>query len=283
MRKLMITAILPVACLLSTQTTATPNRVSDSAKITHVIDGNISEWKIEKFETDRETELMYSIDHDATNLYLAMKVPNQGTQMKMMMNGMSLFLDKKGKRKEGTGIEFPIKKEGGGRDFSGGGVRGGRGGGSTATPGAERPDPKQMRENLAATMILLKTFGFDDQEDKTQLISTPNGISVAFDWDDANNFYLEYSVPISFLGTTAALNGKPLGIGWKINGMALVVTGSTTELVGVPAGSTGGGRGGGGGGGRGAGSGRSAAQDFGNSSDSRFKEQSIWTKYTLTF
>ena len=45
----------------------------------------------------------------------------------------------------------------------------------------------------------------------------------------------------------------------------------------------GGGRSGGGGGGRGAGSGRSAAQDFGNSSDSRFKEQSIWTKYTLTF
>ena len=279
MRKLLITAILPLACLLATQTMATPNRVTDSARITHIIDGNISEWKIEKFETDKETEVMYSIDHDATNLYLAMKVPNQGMQMKMMMNGMSLFLDKKGKRKEGTGVEFPVRKEVGGRNFPGGGARGSRG-----APGAERPDPKQMRENLASTMILLKTFGFDDQEDKTQLISTPNGISVAFDWDDANTMYIEYSVPLGFLGTTAALNGKPFGIGWKINGMAAVVIGTTTELVGVPGGSTGGGRGGGGGGGgRGPGSGRSASQDFGNTTDSRFKEQSIWTKYTLTF
>jgi uncharacterized membrane protein YgcG len=254
-----------------------------TAKIMHVVDGNTSEWKAEKFEVDKETGIAYAIDHDANNIYLAMKVSDQRTQMKLMMQGMNLYIDKKGKRKEGTGIEFPIKKEGGG-GFGGRGGGGRPSRGDDQNGGAQGPDLKEMRENLAATMILLKTFGLEDQEDKQQMIVVENGVNIAFEWDENNAFHVEYLVPIRFIGNQAALNGKPLGIGWKINGVELP---SSAPAASVPSGGSigRGGSGGGGGGGRGggnSGAGRANAPSF-DASDSRFKEQSIWTKYVINF
>ena len=283
MRHFTMITILPVVCLFATKSMANGLHMNDTtAKIAHVVDGNTSEWKADKFEVDKETGIAYSIDHDANNIYLAMRVSDQRTQTKMMMQGMNLYIDKKGKKKEGTGIEFPIKKEGGGGFGGRGGGRAARGGDQNG--GAQGPDLKEMRENLAATMIILKTFGFEDQEDKQQMIVVENGVNVAFEWDDSNTFHLEYMVPIRFIGTQAALNGKPLGIGWKINGVeAPQAVSSSTAIVGVPAGgSIGRGGSGGGRGGGNSGAGRANAPSF-DTSDSRFKEQSIWTKYVINF
>lgn len=280
MKKYLFVAILPMLCLLSS---LQAKMVSDSARINHVLDGIINEWNPGRFETDKETNVQYAIDHDTNNLYLAFKVTDQQLQMKMMSLGMDLYLDTKGRKREKTGISFPLKREGGAG-------RGGR-------PGAEqgeggRPDPKEMRERLAATMILLKIFGFDDKEDQNQLISQPNGINLAFDWDEANHFYIEYLIPLSFLGGQTALSGKPLGIGWKINGVEMQNAGgpvvTSTQLVGVPAGSGRPAGGGGGGGGRtggaraGGGNTGGGGAGFG-SVDSRMKEQSFWTRYVMSF
>lgn len=289
MRHLGLIAILPVICLCATKSIA--NRVTmhdTTTKINHVVDGNISEWKADQFEVDKETHVAYAIDHDSNNLYLAVKTADQRTQMKMMMQGMYLYIDKKGKRKEGTGIEFPVKRESGGGFGQRGG--GGRGRGDEQNGSPQAPGQKEMRERLAATMIILKTFGFEDQEDRQQLILAENGVNVAFDWDDANNFYIEYQVPIRFIGNQASLNGKPLGIGWKINGMeAPAAPGGdgrtivSQEIVGVPAGSSPGRGGSSSGGGRGGGVNRAGSVDFNASSDSRFREQNIWTKYVINF
>ena len=248
----------------------TVNQKDSANRTAHVIDGVINEWKIDKFETDLETQVLYSVDNDANNLYLAMKIPNQQTQMKMMTLGMTLYLDKKGKKREGTGIEFPIKREGGGGGFRGGGDQ---------AQGGRAPDPKAMRDRLANMMIFLKSFGFDDQEDKSQLIAVQNSINIAFEWDDANTLYIEYLVPLSFMGGQVALTGKPLGIGWRINRLDApqpTPTVVTTTLVGVPAGS----------GGRSDG-GRNPASFgrdiFAGTNSNTSKVQSFWTKYTLHF
>lgn len=277
MRKKLLAGLLLMVCLY-TSTHAKP--FIDSARINHLIDGNIGEWAIDKLETDKETRIQYAVDNDANNLYLAVKVSNQQLQVKMMSMGMNLYLDKKGRKREGTGIEFPIRRENGG--FSNG--RGGRTG--TGEPGSGSTDPKEMKEKLATTMIILKTFGFDDQEDQTQLISQPNSINLAFDWDEANNLYIEYLVPLRFLGGQTALIGKTLGVGWKISAPEIPVaapTAVTTQLVGVTAGSgrpisgggsrTGGAR---------AGGGSTGGAGFSNV-DNRMREQSFWTKYVMSF
>jgi hypothetical protein len=283
MKKLATHIILPVLCLVSLSTKAAPIVSQDSTKITHTIDGSISEWKADKFETDKETSMQYAIDHDKDNFYFAVKVPDQRLQMKMIGLGMELYIDKKGKKKEGTGIEFPIKKEGGfGGGFGGGGRGGGREGGDQNGGSQQRPDPKEMRDRLASTMILLKTFGMEDQEDKQQLIVVENGVNIAFDWDESNALIIEYLVPVKFISSPANLSGKPLGIGWKINGIEIPSSGmasSNSSAASIP-----GGRGGGGGSrtGSGAPPPRAGNVDF-NSSDSRMKEQSYWTKYTANF
>ncbi|MEN9685808.1 MAG: hypothetical protein RLZZ28_1594 [Bacteroidota bacterium] len=240
---------------------------TDTAKIVHLLDGNAGEWPAEKMETDKDTQIKFMADQDAGNLYMVLKISDQRMQMKIMTTGMNMYLDKKGKRREGTGVEFPLKRESGG-GFSGGGRNNG-------TP---PPDPKEIREKLAANMIFMKTFGFDDQEDKTQLIGMPTGINIAFDWDESNALIIEYLVPFSIIAPPASLAGKPIGIGWKLNGSANPGGGqsftSSTSLVGVPSG-----RGG-------------AARTSSNipgtnanfpSGGNSVPEQSIWTKFTVTF
>jgi hypothetical protein len=79
--------------------------------ITHILDGKINEWPAQKFETDIPTEIKYALDNDARNLYIAMTIPDFQIQMKMMRQGMQLYIDLKGKKKQGKGIEFPVKRD----------------------------------------------------------------------------------------------------------------------------------------------------------------------------
>jgi hypothetical protein len=116
MRKLLVQAALPLVCLLSMKNMALALPGNDTAKIAHVLDGNTNEWPTDKFDMDRETLALYAIDHDAKNLYVAVKITQQPMQVKLMMQGMNMYLDKKGKKRESTGIEFPMKKT---RSFDG--------------------------------------------------------------------------------------------------------------------------------------------------------------------
>ncbi|MDB5210974.1 MAG: hypothetical protein JWQ30_1801 [Sediminibacterium sp.] len=282
MRKLLLLAFMPMACMLAKKTFAHSYKLIDSVKVVHVTDGNIDEWKIEKFETDPETKIQHCIDHDGENLYVAMKISDQLLQAKIMTQGMSLLIDKKGKKKEGAGIQFPVKVPINGLNRGGGGS-----------------DPKQIREKNASMMVFFKAFGLDNlEEEKLYVISQSGLVNINFGWDEADNMYIEYAVPFIFIGATASLNGKPLSIGWKIpesgggsgGGSSAaasstpnnVVATTTTRVVAVPAGSapptsntsSRGGRGGGAGRG---GGGFEAAQE------SSGRNSYVWTKYVLTF
>ena len=82
---------------------------SNDTTINHLLDGKINEWPTQKFETDPATQLKYAIDNDKRDLYLVLSIPGYREQMKIMRQGMDLYIDPKGKKKEGKGIEFPLK------------------------------------------------------------------------------------------------------------------------------------------------------------------------------
>src|SRR5438876_877033 len=86
--------------------------LADDTTLSHLLDGKINEWPAQRFETDSATEVKYAIDNDSQNLYLAMTIPNFPTQMKIMRQDMELYIDLKGKKKEGKGIDFPVKRDG---------------------------------------------------------------------------------------------------------------------------------------------------------------------------
>lgn len=276
MRKINQLVIIILLCQYPIAMTAQQTTVTDSSKpIVHLIDGDISEWHADKFETDKDTRIQYAFDNDKEYIYLAMKVPTQPLQMKMIMQGMKLFIDRKGKKREGTGIEFPIKKEGGMGGFRGGGRPGSEEG---ATEGGERqrPDIKAMRDNLTAMMIFLKTFGLEGKEDRSQIINAENEVNISFNWDEGNDLCIEYLVPLKFIGSYADLNGKPLGIGWKIAGTEQQP--GDSGFGSVPSANAGRG---GASGRTGGGAGNLNRNLFPGGAGNRNSEQNIWTKYIM--
>ena len=212
--------------------------LADTAKLPHVIDGAISEWAAIPFTADKETEISVAVDNDNAQLYVAVKIPNQRTQVRLMKFGMNLFIDLKGKHREGTTIEFPIKSTVADLGQTNQGQRDGN-----AAPSPQ--DIEQIKQQLGVRLIFMKVSGFEGQEnEKTLGLSNENGANIAFAWDDAKVMYMEYAIPVSSLGTTANLTGKKISVGLKLNVPDIAAqpprtgTGNSTQIVAVPSSSS---------------------------------------------
>src|ERR1041385_7670807 len=206
--------LAPAAALVwmhSGSFTMHPSTAIDTTIITHNLDGVISEWPASAFETDKDAGVSYAVDNDATNLYVVMNIPNVRTQIKLMRQGMSLFLDTKGKKKKGKGIEFPVKRDDGSpvQNFQRGGDAGQR-----------TFDPTAYRAQFALQLIKLKLFGFAEGDPFAQGLREKGSANIAFAWDSASGMHIEYSIPLSLLDDKpASLDKKEISVGWKINGV----------------------------------------------------------------
>jgi hypothetical protein len=186
---------------------------ADTSAIIHTIDGSLDEWPADKFSTDKETTIQYAVDNDAQYLFISMKVSDQLEQAKIMQMGMRLFIDSKGKRKQSTGVEFPIQKE------------------------RTRSDYDGLRIMLNMDPAI-KLFGFTTNEATEQDPAAEGSINMAFNWDSTNAMIIEYLVPLAMLEEEIALlQNKLISIGWKINGVEMPVASSapsSTSLGGLP-------------------------------------------------
>ena len=244
----------------------TPSVETDSTIVIHKQDGTVDEWPADKFSDDKETGILYAMDNDNQNLYLALKIPSQGEQMKLMRMGMNLYIDLKGKHKSNRGVEFPVKKESGG-------FQGMQQNGDQRNNQEGKPDFTKMRMMFALNLISMKIFGFTEEESREQDLEIDNNIKIAFNWDSTNLMQIEYLVPLKMLeNDIASLNQKTISVGWKVNGIE--IPGSSGSPGGF-----GGGRPGVSGGGARPGSGSRPGQA---DMDKMMKEQELWTKYTFT-
>ncbi|MBS1608802.1 MAG: hypothetical protein JSS70_08600 [Bacteroidetes bacterium] len=193
----------------------------DSILIHHKNDGNTAEWPLSKFETDVSTDISYAIDNDKENLYLAMNIPNEGIQMKLEKMGMKLFIDLKGKRKEGRGIAFPVKDETAltsAKDYN-------KAAGITDEENEKLShteksvDKRTIHSMIALRLNYMNVFGFEGIDTHDQGLNMPGSINIAFAWDTANVLHIEYIVPLKMLETRESLNQKDISVGWKINGI----------------------------------------------------------------
>src|SRR5689334_4746355 len=85
---------------------------ADTSHVVHVVDGSTTEWPDSAFHADKETLLNYAADNDGQSLFIALRIADFRAQMKVIRQGMKLFVDMRGKKKENMGIEYPIKVEG---------------------------------------------------------------------------------------------------------------------------------------------------------------------------
>ena len=155
---------------------------SDTSIITHALDGNIAEWPAEKFTNDKATNIRYAVDNNSQTLFLAVNISGKNEQQRIMQQGMSLFVDVKGKKRENRGVQFPLGMESG------------------------------------FTIEKMKVFGFSNGEPSEQNVKTEGTINIAVAWDTAYAMSIEYNIPLGMLETsTSELKDKKISIGWKIN------------------------------------------------------------------
>ena len=287
MKYLLVTACALPFLFFNTQLhSLTPEykNLTDSGHVVHVLDGLTNEWPAEKFQLSEDSTIDYALDNDDKNLYVALTVPDYGEQTKIMRNGMKLFIDLKGKKKEGKGVEFPVKGETGNSGISAANVNG-------PNTGEEQPrklDKKTERTIMSLGLVSLKLFGWKDQQEE-QGLTMPGSVNIAFKWDEFDAMHIEYNIPLSLLGDLSSLNQKDLSIGWKINGFErpqgqhYSPNGGGEQGGGVSRGMHGGGGGGqyGGGGGHGFGNRPPTAYKKVDPEEMR-KEQNFWTKYNIS-
>jgi hypothetical protein len=242
--------------------------IKDTAVIKHIADGNTSEWPDDKFGIDKETGIQYAVENDKEILFLALRIPDIRTQMKMMYRSMNLYIDTKGKKKENRGIEFPIKMAGE-EVFDN----------QQNNKSPNDFDAKTMRNSMTQNLSNMKLFGFADMALFVQKIQTEGTANIAFAWDSSNVMHIEYSIPLTMLDESpSSLNQKSISIGWKIKAIEIptdnTIVQTTSRLESRPIGSS------------------SANRPANSVRSSNFpnqaytgkmaEEQFFWTKYTIS-
>jgi hypothetical protein len=185
----------------------------DTTKPIHITDGVVSEWQASQFTNDKETGISTAVDNDNSQLFVALKVNNMNSIAKIMGLGMNIFIDLKGKHRESTTIEYPIKasasqiiefarkfKDGNGKNI--------------------KVDDAIIKNEFLTRMAIMKTSGLTGQdEDKLYGLINDNGLTVAFSIDETNNnLFIEYAIPFQLLDASAgSLTGKKISIGLRLN------------------------------------------------------------------
>jgi hypothetical protein len=192
-----------------------------------------------------------------------MRIPDFAEQMKIMRMGMRCFIDLKAKKKDNMGIEYPVVNELTANSTT-----------SNPPPPEGEPraafDPKKYRESFMMNMIFLKLFGFDDmEEDKKQSLVMKNNVNIYFEWDAANVMHLEYRVPLKMLMDKGPLQGREISLGWKINGVEIQSTTTTSTAPGARTGR------------RSTPTRPSRPVSSQQTVDKMMKDQFIWTKYVF--
>ena len=231
--------------------------------ISHLTDGNTGEWPNEKFETNKETGIQYAVDNDKQTIFLALRVPGVNTQKKMMRQGMDLYIDIKGKKKENRGISFPLILE------------------NERIPDNQQSNQESPQNNNQSliSFAYMKIFGFSDIAPFAQQLQLDGTANIAFTWDSSHIMHIEYNIPLKMLDESPSLlNQKNISIGWKIKGIDVPTNNNavrtTTTIVGRPAGSSPPSN-------RPIGSVNSANSPDQTNLDKEIREQMFWTKFTI--
>ncbi len=208
------------------------NDACDTLPYKHITNGELDDWDPASFDIHELSGIRFATENDKEKLYIALYIIDQSVQKRIAQAGMLLMIDVKGKKRESTYIEFPVKKD----------------------PLSEMPAPdlqaqnQSFAERLAASMLFLKKKGFKDQlqDIEMELVGTASDIMLSFGWDERNVLYIEYEIPLKRLAATENLVGKEITVGFKLHAQESLpqppkpvtqIGSFNARLVGVPAGS----------------------------------------------
>jgi len=180
-------------------------------------DGKLIEWGTLPAYS-KSTSLHYTLANDANNLYLAINAADQTTINKILGGGITLIINKEGKKKDKDAVEiiYPMGGRGGMRGMRIGGGRGGRQGDNTVDTAALVATRKQA----VTGMKELSVIGIKDINDTLVSIYNTYGIKTGINIDGHGNFNYELAVPLKLLELDAA-KATELAYNIKVNGISM--------------------------------------------------------------
>lgn len=75
------------------------------------VDGSNKDWPSPYPEYDDKAMLGYAVSNDKDNLYITVETGDPATQLKIIRNGLTVWIDRKGEKGEETAINYPIPSE----------------------------------------------------------------------------------------------------------------------------------------------------------------------------
>jgi hypothetical protein len=155
-----------------------------------VVNGLDDEWQ-NKYSYDKISKFQYVVARDEQNLYLVTKVQDESLRKKILLYGLTTWIDTTGKSKEKIGIRYPI-----------GILSEGKNSGSYQP--IKKENEKEMNELFMKNSFQLQIRGFKGLEDYGKEFlkissKTQNGINAAYTIDTLGTFIYEIQIPFAYL------------------------------------------------------------------------------------
>ncbi|MCW3128227.1 MAG: hypothetical protein JWO03_3885 [Bacteroidetes bacterium] len=179
------------------------------------IDGKANEWPAFFRFYAPGTKFQFDVLNDKTNLYVCVRATEVDAQARLMHSGLTLWFDVSGKKKQKTGLSFPVKLEHGGGE--GAIVETTRSRGQDNGAGQSlRNRVNRLRERVLLSQSMIKPISLPGISDQMLPLTNSNGLTVAYGWDSLDILFVEYQVPLALIyghPATADDMKKPLGFG----------------------------------------------------------------------
>lgn len=194
------------------------------------IDGSSSDWTT-TLDSKNDNSFSYGISNDNENLYIRINVNDQSIQKKIMLAGLTVWIDTTAKKKENRGITCPIQKIPlSKRDRN--------------SMGKIQNTPKWNNNQILDAEFI----GFNKSMETFYISNNPYGLEVSIDQDEFKSLYYEMKIPFkSIYSDYSNIALKTLSIGIETGALEMPSQENRpVEMSSRPSAMTGG-RGGGGG------------------------------------
>jgi hypothetical protein len=240
------------------------------------IDGDATDWQGWALSENKDTKLLYAVTNDANGINLLLKSGDAAQQMKMFKGGVQILVDVKGKKKKGTGINFPLP---GNAQQTAMGQRTSQRADASAAP--QKPDIKRLHQQMLLQQTEMELFGFSEEADGLTSVNF-SPVKVAINWNGEDSMVYEMHIPYAAFAKPPKPDDK-ISIGVIIKGMKQPGMNNDDRGAGPRGRGFGGGPGGGRPGGFGGGAGRPGGGTFDRGDmEKMFQDTNFWIKYTLS-
>jgi hypothetical protein len=161
-----------------------------------------------------EQNVLYTVSNDSANLYIKMMIVDRETQKLLMRNGMTLWIDTTGKKKQKLGIVYPLsaKENKGLADFNQGNEQG---------INIDKAAKIAFQKRLLLSMIEMDLVGFEGNATVRKPALNPEGPSVSILVDSFGALQYKAIIPFSKMHynplTHRGKKSVPLSVGMVIN------------------------------------------------------------------